>query len=119
MYAIGRRVYVKSHDEVGIVSEANFATIGETRHAVYVVSFVNGSDYLCGPSDLRGADYCCDGCDRWMRGIPYGYARDGEYENGLAFCFLCAGPPAERKHYREHAAYWQLTGQTTNERTGQ
>jgi hypothetical protein len=33
--------------------------------------------------------FACDGCGKRRRGRPHRYARDGEYERGLAFCFLC------------------------------
>lgn len=32
----------------------------------------------------------CDGCSGVFRGYPTTTARDGEYEHGLAFCYLCA-----------------------------
>lgn len=32
----------------------------------------------------------CDGCSGVFRGKPHATARDGEYEHGLAFCYLCA-----------------------------
>ena len=39
-----------------------------------------------------GVTYQCDGCGKVRRGQPYAWARDGEYEHGLAFCFMCAAP---------------------------
>jgi hypothetical protein len=34
--------------------------------------------------------FTCDGCGKTRRGQPHAWARDGEYEHGMAFCFLCA-----------------------------
>lgn len=31
----------------------------------------------------------CDGCGKTRRGQPHRWSRDGEYERGLGFCFLC------------------------------
>lgn len=42
----------------------------------------------------------CDGCGATRRGYPHAYAPDGEYPQGLQFCFLCAGPPAKREYLR-------------------
>jgi hypothetical protein len=33
--------------------------------------------------------YGCDGCGKRRRGTPYRWSPDGEYERGLAFCFMC------------------------------
>lgn len=54
---------------------------------------------------VRGGGYCkldpdhkghhstvvfeCDGCGKKRRGSPAAYGRDGEYEHGLQFCFMC------------------------------
>lgn len=44
--------------------------------------------------------FTCDTCGRTLRGSPYVqedvYAY-GERDDTFAFCFLCAGPPAERE----------------------
>lgn len=40
--------------------------------------------------------YVCDGCSKRRRGEPYRWARDGEYERGLGFCFLCVLTDMER-----------------------
>lgn len=101
MYDFGRRVYVKSVDRVGAITERGYHTGGNRpRRAFYVVEFAPGADYMTGSRDLRAADYLCDGCSAWREGTPHVYGRDGEYEHGLAFCFLCAGPPAEREARR-------------------
>jgi hypothetical protein len=58
----------------------------------------------CG-ADVRGGGTCeldaghrghhstvvfgCDGCGKTRRGTPHRYMQDGEYDNGLAFCFMC------------------------------
>lgn len=34
--------------------------------------------------------FVCDACGHARRGTPYAYGRDGEYPQGLQFCFLCA-----------------------------
>lgn len=34
--------------------------------------------------------YLCDGCGKRRRGQPHRWAPDGEYEMGLAFCFMCS-----------------------------
>ena len=98
MYDYGRRVYVRSLGVVGRVTERNY--LGNPRHACYVIALEDGGDWMCGSTDLRGADYCCDGCGSWRPGTPHATAPDGEYPNGLAFCFLCAGPPVEREALR-------------------
>jgi hypothetical protein len=33
--------------------------------------------------------YTCDGCEQRRRGRPHAYGRDGEYERGMQFCFMC------------------------------
>lgn len=47
--------------------------------------------------------FTCDTCGRTLRGSPYVqedvYAY-GERDDTFAFCFLCAGPPAERAERR-------------------
>lgn len=42
--------------------------------------------------------YGCDGCHRRSRTPPFAYGPDGEYENGLQFCFMCASPQVNDKH---------------------
>jgi hypothetical protein len=82
-------------------------TVGGKRKAEYVICLVEsvrrriGSsmlhpprplpDFMTGSKDLRAADYCCDGCSRYLPGAPHISGPDGEYENGLHFCFLCSG----------------------------
>lgn len=34
--------------------------------------------------------FVCDACGKARRGYPAAYGRDGEYPQGLQFCFLCA-----------------------------
>jgi hypothetical protein len=34
--------------------------------------------------------FTCDSCDKTRRGQPHASGPDGEYENGLHFCFLCS-----------------------------
>lgn len=34
--------------------------------------------------------FACDSCGRRYRGKPTATSRDGEYPDGLQFCFLCA-----------------------------
>lgn len=89
MYDIDRRVYVKSLDKLGRVTERNY--VGSPRRAQYLVTFTDG-DFLTGSMNLRAADTCCDACGRWL---PAGsfiggsggmVARDDDY---FAFCFLC------------------------------
>ena len=102
LYAIGQRVWCKSQNSLGFITEARY-----TPKAEYVIDLVSGvqtvidgklvnerlnRDWMCGSADLRAADWGCDGCDRWLAGSPYATAPDGEYPNGLHFCFLCAAP---------------------------
>ena len=35
--------------------------------------------------------YTCDACGKRRRGQPHQHGRDGEYQDGLAFCFMCVG----------------------------
>ena len=34
--------------------------------------------------------FTCDACGKTRRGTPHVYGRDGEYPQGLQFCFMCA-----------------------------
>lgn len=103
LYALNQRVWCKSQDSLGIIMEARY--VGTPRKAEYVIALVSGvqhvvdgelrhkrvgRDWMCGSADLRAADWCCDGCDRWLSGQPHKTAPDGEYPNGLGFCFLCS-----------------------------
>ena len=56
----------------------------------------------------RGHHSCvvfeCDGCGRTLRGRPHvreNVMAYGEVDDTFQFCFLCAGPPAERAEARE------------------
>lgn len=90
MYDYDRRVYVKSAATTGTISERNFLTVNGRRRAQYIVQFPDGSDYLTGSEDLRAADFCCDGCDRWL---PMSSKGDGPRDSDgyllALFCFLC------------------------------
>lgn len=33
--------------------------------------------------------FVCDGCGKTRRGQPAAWGRDGEYPQGLQFCFMC------------------------------
>lgn len=33
--------------------------------------------------------FTCDSCEKTYRGRPHAYGRDGEYPQGLLFCFMC------------------------------
>ena len=94
LYAIGQRVWCRSQNSLGFITEARYVTYGGKRKAEYVITLVehNQRDWMCGSNDLRAADWGCDGCDRWLPGYPYATAPDGEYPTGLSFCFLCASP---------------------------
>ena len=107
LYAIGQRVWCKSQNSLGFITEARYVTYGGRRKAEYVIDLVTGverfidgkiqnervgRDWMCGSNDLRAADWGCDGCERWLPGHPYATAPDGEYPSGLSFCFLCASP---------------------------
>lgn len=90
LYSIGRKVYCPEVGEVGVISEANYGFgPGSRRTANYVVMFSH-YDLLCGSADLRAVDYDCDGCGKPRAGRPHATADDGEYANGLRFCFPCA-----------------------------
>ena len=39
----------------------------------------------------------CDACGRKMRSIAAEWGQDGEYEFGLAFCFLCMAEQERRR----------------------
>lgn len=91
LYAIDQKVWCRSLGTLATVTEANYAGHPH-RRAQYLLALPgNGGavDYLTGSSDLRSADWCCDGCGRWLAGYPHATAPDGEYPNGLGFCFLC------------------------------
>lgn len=99
MYDLGRRVFVKAHGLTARIIERNWSAT-KPRHAVYVVEFDDGSDVMLGAKDLRAADYECDGCGEWRAGAPYASGPEG-----MAFCFLCAGPPVQEAEARaRHAA---------------
>jgi hypothetical protein len=115
LYAIGQRVWCKSLDSLGTVTEANYVTVGGKRKAQYVIDLVahqhwpNGGDWMCGSKDLRAADWCCDGCDRWLPGQPHRTGPDGEYPNGLSFCFLCVNMLEASPEQRDMAAAYGYT----------
>ena len=89
LYTIGQQVWVKPFDSLGTVAEANY--VGKPRKASYIVRLKDGGDSIgIGSDGLRAADWGCDACGRYLAGVPYATAPDGEYPNGLAFCFLCA-----------------------------
>ena len=48
------------------------------------------------------ATFACDGCGKIRRGRPHRTAPDGEYPNGLAFCFICSD---ERVIGRDDSGY--------------
>jgi hypothetical protein len=106
LYAIDQRVWCKSEKSLAIVREARYVTVGGKRKAEYVICFVKDEqvptpggtwvhppkslpDFMTGSGNLRAADWCCDGCERWLRGTHYRaeYDRDGIIN--VAFCFLC------------------------------
>jgi len=94
MYAIDRQVFVRSLGQVGRISERNYE--GAPRHATYVVTFEDGFDFLTRSGDLRPADWQCDGCNGWRSGNPTMRDPDVGW-----FCWLCVGPSAQERHYRE------------------
>lgn len=98
MYQIGRPVYVKSHDSVGVITEANY--IGKPRHACYVVTLPDGNDFMCGKDNLRAADWCCDGCNRWLPNSSRFADTKGDIygDDALAFCFLCASSQVNNRN---------------------
>ena len=111
MYAIGTRVYVKSVDHLATVSEANWFHSGGKRHATYLVQFVDhggrpiGGDFLTSARDLRNAEGgCCDGCGKYLPRGSFNQGAtspDGEYPDGLKFCFLCTRYPEPWEHAEE------------------
>jgi hypothetical protein len=124
LYTKEQRVWCKSQNSLGFITEARYVTYGGKRKAEYVIDLVTGTrklidgkmqderrgmDWMCGSDDLRAADYCCDGCSRWLRGTPHEYAPDGEYPNGLAFCFLCTSPVVLSRKNRELAEAYGWT----------
>lgn len=85
------------------------------HHVFYLGTDEVAHDALCG-AKVRGSSetcklwrhhkgfhstvvYSCDGCGERRRGAPYNVSNDGE-GYGMAFCFLCAGPPAEREYQK-------------------
>jgi hypothetical protein len=107
LYTEGQRVWCKSLQSLGFITEARYVTYGGKRKAEYVIDLVTGvrklidgkmqdvrvgQDWMCGSSDLRAADYCCDGCSRWLPGTAHRQVVDGApWENSfLHFCFLCS-----------------------------
>jgi hypothetical protein len=90
LYAIEQRVWFKPKRCLATVLGASYN--GTPRRAHYTVNIGTANVAVLVPAmsaDLRAADWCCDGCDRWLPGHPYRSAPDGEYPNGLHFCFLC------------------------------
>lgn len=105
MYSIGRRVYVKPLDRLGIITEANY--VGNPRKAHYIVDLGDGGDCLVGPSNLCGADYQCDGCSKHRPGQPYKtYINPSDGWVEAIFCFPCVkqGERDERKAEEEAMA---------------
>jgi hypothetical protein len=101
MYSMNQRVWVKSEQTLARVDERGWLLTANGRRAFYVVHFIDstafgdrstGANFLTGSDNLRSADWACDGCDRWLPGQPHRTAPDGEYPNGLQFCFLCSAP---------------------------
>jgi len=100
MYDYGTKVYVKSLDFVGTVEERGRHR--SSGRAWYVVWDRDGRDYMTGSADLRRADFCCDGCGRWL---PYGSvaSRANTADDSFQFCFLCV-KDAEKERYQHEAA---------------
>lgn len=100
MYEVNQRVWVKSEKVLAEIEERGWIPLfrdGELvgRRAFYVVGWLmegRGYTLMTGSDNLRAADWCCDGCGRWLPGSPHRTAPDGEYPNGLQFCFLCSAP---------------------------
>jgi hypothetical protein len=111
LYAINQRVWVRSQQSLGFISEARYVAYGGKRKAEYVITLVehNQRDWMCGSKDLRAADWCCDGCDRWLPGHPHATGPDGEYPNGLSFCFLCVNMLEASPEQRDMAAAYGYT----------
>jgi hypothetical protein len=90
MYVIGTKVYVKSVDRVGKVTERGYHRRAGT--AWYLIKFTDyggqNGDFMTGSKDLRNAEGgCCDGCSRYL---PHGSFNQGmKGPEGLRFCFLC------------------------------
>ncbi len=106
MYALGRRVWVKPLDTLGTIKERGWS-YEPPRRAAYVVLLEAGIEFHASPDDLRAADWGCDGCNRWLPGRPYATAPDGEYPNGLQFCWVCAGTPIKDRMEREEMKYYE------------
>ena len=88
LYTTEQRVWVRSENVLRTVSEANYSRLN--RKAVYMVKLDGTpSAFMTNSTNLRAADWCCDGCNRWLPGQPHHTEPDGEYPNGLSFCFLC------------------------------
>lgn len=101
MYQLQQRVWVKDRKQLGWISERGWMPLfkdGELvgRRAFYVVA-LNSHDYMTGSDNLRAADWCCDGCGRWLAGVahattPDGLCYDRVPDSLLHFCFLCSAP---------------------------
>lgn len=56
-------------------------------------------------ADHRGrctsVSFLCDGCSRRRPGVPHACGQVDTGMEGMQFCFLCAGPPAQRQYYRD------------------
>lgn len=109
LYAIDQRVWVRSQQSLGFISEARYVTYGGKRKAEYVITLVehNQRDWMCGSKDLRAADWCCEQCGRYLPGQPFRsdiiYAY-GEQDDRFDFCFLCVNMLEATKEQREMAA---------------
>lgn len=91
MYAIDKRVYIKSLNRTGTIVERGWHS-GNPRRAFYLVLIEPGFDFMTGSNDLRAADCQCDECNKWhpigsFNGVPQ--PRDPDGYAVAMFCFLC------------------------------
>lgn len=116
LYEQGRRVWHKGYRRLGTVEGADYQgpirEFTKDRRAHYYVTLDATKDdwareVECGSADLRAADWECDICGRYLPGSPYAVSQVvafGEVDDTFHFCFLCAGPPAERIEARTRDA---------------
>lgn len=122
LYPISRSVWCKPLGAVGTIAEANYATVNGKRKAEYIVhiptedvtnnetiaTIAPAINFLVGSKDLRAADWCCEGCGRWLRGQPFKseiiYAY-GEQDDRFDYCFLCVNLLEATPEQRQQAAH--------------
>ena len=113
MYAIGQQVWVKSEKLLASVQERGYLPHhkdGEpvSRRAFYVIEWQDEGghkSFMTGSDNLRAADWCCDGCGRWLPDNRR-WRRLGSPETDIIeLCFTCSAED-KRRAWALGAEYW-------------